>query len=97
MAHELSNTEAWSLLATSAACSSVLYKSWGEDGAPLFASIALSGLAYTASYAIIRWTGDAFVRAGRKGRDMSKKVPTEMYAFFPRFLYVSGLIVLVQS
>lgn len=79
MSSELSNTESLSLLACSAACFSVLYKSWGEDGAPLFASLALSGLAFAATYAIIRWTGEAFIKAGRKGKDMSKKVPIEMF------------------
>lgn len=79
MAGELSNTEALSLLACSGVCFSVLYRSWGEDGAPLFASLALSGLAYAVTYAIIRWTGDAFIKAGRKGKDMSKKVAIEMF------------------
>jgi len=40
--------------------------------------MALSGLAYAATYAIIRWTGDAFMKAGRKGKDLSKKVAIEM-------------------
>lgn len=79
MAGELSNTEILALSVCSGACLNVLYLTWGEDGAPLFASLALSGLAYVFSYAIIRWTGDAFMRAGRKGRDMSKKVAIEMF------------------
>lgn len=84
MSGELTNTESWSLLACSAACLSVLYKSWGEDGAPLFASLALSGLAFAATYAIIKWTGDAFMKAGRKGKDMSKKVAIEMFVLSDR-------------
>ncbi|KAL1296980.1 hypothetical protein AAFC00_004579 [Neodothiora populina] len=75
---ELDTTETWSLLTCSVACLSMLYKSWGEDGAPLFASLALSGLAFSATYSIIRWTGEAFMKAGRKGKDMSKKVAVEI-------------------
>lgn len=78
MTGQLSNTEAWSLLACSAASLGVLSNTWSSDGAPVFASLALSGLAFSSSYAIIRWTGDAFIRAGRKGKDMSKKQPIEL-------------------
>ncbi|KAG9925343.1 UDP-GlcNAc-1-phosphate transferase, partial [Aureobasidium melanogenum] len=78
MSGQLSNTETWSLLACSAASLGVLSNTWSSDGAPVFASIALSGLAFSSSYAIIRWTGDAFIRVGRKGKDMSKKQPIEL-------------------
>lgn len=74
----LSNTETLALSVCSGACLSVLVNTWKTDGAPVFASLALSGLAFAACYAVIRWTGDAFMKAGRKGKDMSKKVAVEM-------------------
>jgi hypothetical protein len=80
MSGQLSNTETWSLLACSVASLGVLSNTWSSDGAPVFASLALSGLAFSSSYAIIRWTGDAFIRVGRKGKDMSKKQPIELSA-----------------
>jgi UDP-N-acetylglucosamine--dolichyl-phosphate N-acetylglucosaminephosphotransferase len=82
MSGQLSNTETWSLLACSVASLGMLSNTWNNDGAPVFASLALSGLAFSSSYAIIRWTGDAFIRVGRKGKDMSKKQPIELSALF---------------
>lgn len=78
MAGQLSNTEAWSLLAGSVACLGVLQNTWKSNGEPIFASLALSGIAFAMSYSFIRWTGDAFMKAGRKGKDMSKKQQIEM-------------------
>lgn len=78
MSVTLSNTETGSLLAFSAACFAFLVNIWKNDGEPIYASIALSGLAFTSSYAVIRWTGEAFMKAGRKGKDMSKKIAIEM-------------------
>ena len=78
MTGELSSTETWLLLASSAACFGVLTNTWKQDGAPIYASLALSGLAFAMSYAVIRWTGDAFMKAGLKGKDMSKKNAIEM-------------------
>lgn len=69
----LSRAETWTLTTFSAACVAVLVQTIRADGAPLVASLALSGLAFSISYAWIRWTGDLFVAAGRKGKDMSKK------------------------
>ncbi|GAB7351934.1 hypothetical protein MBLNU459_g2472t1 [Dothideomycetes sp. NU459] len=74
----LSNSEVLALCTCSGTSLSVLVNTWKTDGAPIFASLALSGLAFAASYAVIRWTGDAFMRAGRKGKDMSKKVAIEI-------------------
>lgn len=79
MSGELSSTETASLLALSAACLTVLINAWNSNGEPIYASMALSGLAFSMSFAVIRWTGDAFMKAGRKGKDMSKKVAIEMY------------------
>lgn len=78
MSGTLSTTETWSLSTISVACVAVLVKSWNEDGEPIYASIALSGAAFALTYAIIRWTGNAFMKAGLKGKDMSKKVAVEM-------------------
>ncbi|CAK7564644.1 MAG: tunicamycin resistance protein [Sporothrix epigloea] len=70
---ELSNTETYSLLALSVACGTVLGNTVRrEDGAPLTASLALSGIAFAASYAMIRWLSPTFVRAGIKGADLNK-------------------------
>lgn len=62
----------------SVASISVLVNAWQSDGEPLYASLAISGLAFTFCYALIRWTGDVFVARGYKGRDMGKKSPVEM-------------------
>lgn len=78
MSGTLSATESLSLATISAACIAVLVRSWKDDGEPIYASIALSGVAFALSYAVIRWTGSAFMRAGLKGKDMSKKVAVEM-------------------
>jgi len=78
MSGSLSTTESLSLAALSAASLAVLVRSWRDDGEPIYASIALSGVAFASSYAVIRWTGAAFMRVGLKGKDMSKKVAIEM-------------------
>lgn len=78
MSGTLSSTESLSLATLSAACIAVLFRSWKDDGEPIYASIALSGVSFALSYAVIRWTGAAFMRAGLKGKDMSKKVSVEM-------------------
>lgn len=69
----LSHTETYSLLALAVACATVLGNTVRrDDGAPLTASLALSGIAFAASYAMIRWLGPSFVRAGIKGADLNK-------------------------
>ena len=75
---ELTSAEVYSLGTLSLACLAVLYNAFKSNGEPLFASLAIGGLAFAFSYAVILWTGDAFVRRGYRGRDMSKKNPTEM-------------------
>lgn len=69
---QLSGNETYSLAALSATCAAILYHSFQGDGEALFASLALSGLAFAASYAMIRWLGPSFIKAGMKGRDMAK-------------------------
>ncbi|KAF2763057.1 hypothetical protein EJ05DRAFT_459886 [Pseudovirgaria hyperparasitica] len=68
----LSRTETLSLFSLSAACVGIIANTFQGDGEPLIASIAFSGIAYASTYALIRWLGDVFMRAGLKGRDMSK-------------------------
>ena len=78
MTAELTRTETWSLLALSGVSSSIIAATFKTNGEPLYASLAFSGLAYAATFAVIRWAGPAFIKAGRKGRDMSKLGQKEM-------------------
>ncbi|KAM7203805.1 Glycosyl transferase family 4 domain containing protein [Naviculisporaceae sp. PSN 640] len=68
----LSRTETLSLLSLSFACVVILFNTFQGDGEPLIASLALSGLAFAATFAMIRWLGPTFIKAGLKGVDMSK-------------------------
>ena len=72
----LTSTETYSLSVLSIACISVLVNAWRSDGEPLFASLAISGVAFAFSYALIPWTGDVFIRRGFSGKDLSKRNPT---------------------
>lgn len=74
----LSGAETYSLTALSVVCIAVLFNAWRSDGEPLFASLAISGIAFAFSYAVIRWTGDVFLKRGYRGKDLSKKNPIEM-------------------
>ena len=75
----LTLTESVSLLSIVFACITVLSRAVLQgDGAPLIASLALSGLAFSATYAMIRWLGPAFIKAGIKGVDMSKTYKKEI-------------------
>lgn len=69
---DLSRTETLSLFALTAACVAVLANTFQGDGEPLIASLSLSGIAFSATYAMIRWLGPTFMKAGLKGVDMSK-------------------------
>ncbi|KAI6713405.1 UDP-N-acetylglucosamine-1-P transferase [Diplocarpon mali] len=71
-ASELSFTETLSLLSLSLASMGIIANTFRGDGEPLVASLACSGIAFAASYAMIRWLGPTFIKAGLKGRDMSK-------------------------
>src|SRR5690348_15332700 len=68
----LSFTETLSLLSLSLACFAVIANTFQGDGAPLVASLAFSGIAFAGSYSMIRWLGPTFMKAGLKGKDMSK-------------------------
>lgn len=72
VASELSRTETLSLLSLFAACVSILANTFQGDGEPLVASLALSGIAFAASFSMIRWLGPTFMKAGIKGSDLNK-------------------------
>lgn len=72
MTSELSFTESLSLLSLSLACVGIITNTFSGDGEPLIASLAFSGIAFSAAYAMIRWLGPVFMKAGLKGKDMSK-------------------------
>ncbi|KAF4126472.1 UDP-N-acetylglucosamine--dolichyl-phosphate N-acetylglucosaminephosphotransferase [Geosmithia morbida] len=68
----LSRTEAISLLSISGASLGVIANTFHDDGEPLIASSALSFLAFSLCYVMIRQLGPRFIAAGFSGRDMSK-------------------------
>lgn len=78
MTSTLNRLETWSLLALFASSIGVLANTFQGDGAPVVASIAFSALAFSVTYAFVRWSGPSFVKAGMKGRDLSKKEVKEM-------------------
>ena len=75
---DLTRAETYTLSGLSLASLAILVNAWRSDGEPLFASVAISGLAFAFTYALIRWTGEVFVKRGYKGRDLSKKNAVEM-------------------
>lgn len=75
---DLTTSEVYSLGIVSAVCLAILFNAFQSNGEPLYASLAIGGLAFSFSYALIQWTGDVFVRRGYKGRDLSKKTRPEM-------------------
>lgn len=75
----LSRIEASSLSLLSVACCSVVANSFHGEGEPMIVSLAFSGIAFAFTYSLIRWLGNAFMKAGLKGRDMSKLKKVEMY------------------
>ena len=78
----LSSTETLSLCVISAACVGILANTFHGDGEPLIASLAFSGIAFSFTYSLIRWLGNAFMAAGLKGKDMSKVRKVEMWVCF---------------
>lgn len=78
MLTSLTTTEARWLIAISSACVIVISNAFQGEGAPLIASLAFSGLAFSATFALIRWLGPVFMRAGWKGADMSKANKVEL-------------------
>ncbi|KAK8127712.1 hypothetical protein PG984_008820 [Apiospora sp. TS-2023a] len=73
MSSQLSRSESLGLVALSLACATILANTFSGEGAgALIASLALSGLGFAASYAMVRWLGPTFMKAGLQGRDMAK-------------------------
>ncbi|POR39464.1 UDP-N-acetylglucosamine--dolichyl-phosphate N-acetylglucosaminephosphotransferase [Tolypocladium paradoxum] len=68
----LSRSETLCLLTLSGASVAIISNTFRGDGEPLVASLALSILAFCLSYAMIRWLGPTFMKAGFRGRDLSK-------------------------
>lgn len=77
----LSRIETWSLLTLVLACVGIIINTFQDAGEPLIASLAFSGIAFAATFSLIRWLGPVFLKAGLKGTDMSKTRKTEMYAY----------------
>ncbi|EHK20370.1 UDP-N-acetylglucosamine:dolichyl phosphate N-acetylglucosamine-1-phosphate transferase [Trichoderma virens Gv29-8] len=71
-ATSLSRTETLSLASLSGASLAILANTFHGDGEPLIASLALSLIAFSLCYAMIRWLGPTFIKAGFRGRDLSK-------------------------
>jgi UDP-N-acetylglucosamine--dolichyl-phosphate N-acetylglucosaminephosphotransferase len=94
----LSFTESLTLLSLSAACLGIIGNTFHGDGEPLIASLAFSGIAFSSSYAMIRWLGPTFMKAGLKGKDMGKvhkkEIPETMGAICA-VVYLLILIVFV--
>lgn len=78
MSTSLSSTESWTLISLVLACLAIFGQTFRGDGAPLVASIALSGLAFAMTYSMVSWLGPTFMKAGLKGKDMSKVKKLEM-------------------
>lgn len=72
MNSELTSTETWSLLSLTIACFGILANTFRGDGEPLIASLAMSGIAFSSTYAMIRWCAPSFLEKGLKGKDLSK-------------------------
>lgn len=78
MAAILSRSETWGLLTVFGSCIGVLANTFQDDGAPLVASLAFSGVAFASTYAFVRWSGPSFMKAGLKGKDLGKAVPKDI-------------------
>ncbi|KZZ90606.1 UDP-N-acetylglucosamine-1-P transferase [Ascosphaera apis ARSEF 7405] len=100
MRTKLSLTESLTLSAVAFGCLAVLGKTVLEldHEDPVYASLALSGIGFVASYALIRWCGNAFMRVGFKGKDMNKaksiEIPETMGAICA-IIYVLLIIVFI--
>ncbi|KAE8146207.1 glycosyl transferase family 4-domain-containing protein [Aspergillus avenaceus] len=80
----LSPRETWRLLILVGICSGILFNTFQDEGAPLIASIAFSGIAFSVTYSLITWLSPVFMKAGLKGKDMAKpkrpEIPESMGA-----------------
>ncbi|KKZ67532.1 UDP-N-acetylglucosamine-dolichyl-phosphate N-acetylglucosaminephosphotransferase [[Emmonsia] crescens] len=98
MKDTLTRNETWSLLVLVVGCLGVITNTFQGDGEPLIASLALSGIAFAATFSLTRWLGGVFVKAGLKGRDMAKlrhaEIPEAMGAVCA-IVYILLLIVFI--
>jgi UDP-N-acetylglucosamine--dolichyl-phosphate N-acetylglucosaminephosphotransferase len=78
----LTRVETLSLLSLFAACVGIISNTFQGDGEPLIASLAFSGIAFALTYTLIVWLSSAFMKAGLKGKDMSKLKKVEMFVLF---------------
>lgn len=78
MSNTLNRTETWSLLTLFGCSIAVLANTFQDDGAPVVAAIGFSALAFSVTYAFVRWSGTSFLKAGMKGKDLSKLHPKEL-------------------
>ncbi|EAS29460.3 UDP-N-acetyl-glucosamine-1-P transferase Alg7 [Coccidioides immitis RS] len=94
----LTHRETWSLLTVVVACFGIIVNTFQGDGEPLIASLALSGIAFAAAFGLIRWLGAVFMKAGLKGKDMSKvkqaEIPETMGAVCA-IVYILAIIVFI--
>lgn len=74
----LSYPETITLTTLSGVGLAILANTLRGNGEPLIASLALSILGFALCYSMIRWLGPTFMRAGFRGRDMSKLQRTEI-------------------
>jgi UDP-N-acetylglucosamine--dolichyl-phosphate N-acetylglucosaminephosphotransferase len=81
MTSSLTRAETLSLLSLFAACVGIILNTFHGDGEPLIASLAFSGIAFALTYSLIVWLGNTFIKAGLKGKDMSKLKKVEMSVF----------------
>ncbi|PHH69098.1 hypothetical protein CDD80_7016 [Ophiocordyceps camponoti-rufipedis] len=72
MSSSLTLPETLTLTTLSTTALATLTHTIRTQGEPLAASFALSLAAFALCYAMIRWLGPAFMRAGLRGRDMGK-------------------------
>ncbi|KAF2098466.1 UDP-N-acetyl-glucosamine-1-P transferase Alg7 [Rhizodiscina lignyota] len=91
----LSRSETLSLLSLFLACFAIIANTFQGDGNPLIASLAFSGIAYCASYAMIRWLGNTFMKAGLKGKDMGRKSLPEIPETMGAICAVVYLLVII--
>lgn len=79
MSGALTRNETLGLFILASAGAGVLWNTLQGDGNPLSASLALSAIAFAATYSLITWLGESFMKVGLKGKDMSKIRKIEMY------------------
>ena len=70
--HTLTSTETYTHLSVTLCSFAIIANTFSGDGEPLIACFAFSMFAFSATYAMIRWLGPTFMKAGLKGADRSK-------------------------